>query len=444
MELLELILNDNNLTDAIDRVVRNNGSGGIDKMDVVEGRQYFSEHKEEIKNALRKREYKPSPIRRVEIPKPNGGKRKLGIPIVIDRIIQQAIAQVLTPIYEKQFSDSSYGFRPNRDCHMAIKKSLEFINDGYKYVVDMDLEKFFDKVNHDKLMQILNNTIKDGDVLSIIRKFLVSGVMVNGVLIDTPEGTPQGGPLSPLLSNVLLNELDKELEKRELRFVRYADDCNIYVKSIRSAQRVYESIKSFIENKLYLKVNESKSKVDIITNDIKFLGFGFYYSPQHDEVRVRVHPKSVKRIKDKIRALTSRSYSIDMEYRLLKLKQLIIGWVNYFKIASMRKLARELDRMIRRRLRVCIWKAWKTPQRRYKALIKLIELFKIKRQNKYQISKIAHSGNNYAKLGFGVLNILIPKKSLEIKGLISIEEYYTNCLIKTYQTAVYGTVRTVV
>ena len=326
---------------------------------------------------------------------------------------------------------------------MAIKKSLEYINDGYKYVVDMDLEKFFDKVNHDKLMQILNNTIKDGDVLSIIRKFLVSGVMVNGVLIDTLEGTPQGGPLSPLLSNVILNELDKELEKRELRFVRYADDCNIYVKSIRSAQRVYESIKSFIENKLYLKVNESKSKVDIVTNDIKFLGFGFYYSPQHFEIRVRVHPKSVKRVKDKIRTLTSRSYSIDMEYRLLKLKQLIIGWVNYFKIADIKGLSIKLDKMVRRRLRVCIWKAWKTPRRRLKAMMKLKELFNLKTPIEL-IKKMAYTRNSYAKLGENNLGSVIPNKSLEIKGLMSIKEYYTNCLIKAYQTAVYGTVRTVV
>ena len=267
--------------------------------------------------------------------------------------------------------------------------------------------------------------------------------MVNGVLIDTIEGTPQGGPLSPLLSNVILNELDKELEKRELRFVRYADDCNIYVKSIRSAQRVYESIKSFIENKLYLKVNESKSKVDIVTNDIKFLGFGFYYSPQHDEVRVKVHPKSVKRIKDKIRTLTSRSYSIDMEYRLLKLKQLIIGWVNYFKIACMKTLASELDQMIRRRLRVCIWKAWKTPQRRLKAMMKLKELFNLKTPIEL-IKKMAYTRNSYAKLGEKNLGSVIPNKSLKIKGLISIKEYYTNCLIKTYQTAVYGTVCMVV
>ena len=411
MELLELILDDNNLNNAISRVVRNEGSGGIDKMSVFEGRNYFQKHKEEIKNALRNREYKPSPIRRVEIPKPDGGNRKLGIPIVVDRIIQQAIAQVLTPIYEEQFSNSSYGFRPNRDCHMAIKKSLEYINDGYKYVVDMDLEKFFDKVNHDKLMQVLNNTIKDGDVLSIIRKFLVSGVMVNGVLIDTLEGTPQGGPLSPLLSNVILNELDKELEKRELRFVRYADDCNIYVKSIRSAQRVYESIKSFIENKLYLKVNESKSKVDIVTNDIKFLGFGFYYSTRHNEIRVKVHHKSVKRIKDKIRTITSRSYSIDMKHRLLKIKQIIIGWTNYYRIADMKGLSMELDQMIRRRLRVCIWKSWKTPQRRLKAMRKLKEMFSLKTPIEL-IRKIAYTRNSYARLGENSLSSVIPNKGL--------------------------------
>lgn len=437
MELLELILDDNNLNNAISRVVRNEGSGGIDKMSVFEGRNYFQKHKEEIKNALRNREYKPSPIRRVEIPKPDGGNRKLGIPIVVDRIIQQAIAQVLTPIYEEQFSNSSYGFRPNRDCHMAIKKSLEYINDGYKYVVDMDLEKFFDKVNHDKLMQVLNNTIKDGDVLSIIRKFLVSGVMVNGVLIDTLEGTPQGGPLSPLLSNVILNELDKELEKRELRFVRYADDCNIYVKSIRSAQRVYESIKSFIENKLYLKVNESKSKVDIVTNDIKFLGFGFYYSTRHNEIRVKVHHKSVKRIKDKIRTITSRSYSIDMKHRLLKIKQIIIGWTNYYRIADMKGLSMELDQMIRRRLRVCIWKSWKTPQRRLKAMRKLKEMFSLKTPIEL-IRKIAYTRNSYARLGENSLSSVIPNKSLEIKGLISIKEYYTNYLIEAYQTAKCG------
>lgn len=426
MELLELILDDINLSRAIEKVVNNAGCSGIDKMSVLQGRNYFKDHKEEIKEALRNRTYKPSPIKRVEIPKPDGGKRKLGIPVVVDRIIQQAIAQALTPIYEKQFSDYSYGFRPNRDCHKAINQSLEYINEGYKYVVDIDLEKFFDKVNHDKLMQVLNNTIKDGDVLSIIRKFLVSGVMVNGVLMDTLEGTPQGGPLSPLLSNVILNELDKELEKRKLRFVRYADDCNIYVKSIRAAQRVYESIKNFIEEKLYLKVNESKSKVDIVTNGIKFLGFGFYYSTRHAEIRVRVHNKSIKRIKDKIRTLTSRSYSIDMKSRLLKIRISLIGWINYYKIADMSSLAKMLDQMIRRRLRVCIWKAWKTPQKRLKSMIQLKELFSLNTPIRY-IKRMAYTGNRYAHLGQTVLCTVIPNKALEVKGLLSIYEYYTNC-----------------
>lgn len=426
MELLELILDDINLSRAIEKVVNNAGCSGIDKMSVFQGRNYFKDHKEEIKEALRNRTYKPSPIKRVEIPKPDGGKRKLGIPVVVDRIIQQAIAQALTPIYEKQFSDYSYGFRPNRDCHKAINQSLEYINEGYKYVVDIDLEKFFDKVNHDKLMQVLNNTIKDGDVLSIIRKFLVSGVMVNGVLMDTLEGTPQGGPLSPLLSNVILNELDKELEKRKLRFVRYADDCNIYVKSIRAAQRVYESIKNFIEEKLYLKVNESKSKVDIVTNGIKFLGFGFYYSTRHSEIRVRVHNKSIKRIKDKIRTLTSRSYSIDMKSRLLKIRISLIGWINYYKIADMSSLAKMLDQMIRRRLRVCIWKAWKTPQKRLKSMIQLKELFSLNTPIRY-IKRMAYTGNRYAHLGQTVLCTVIPNKALEVKGLLSIYEYYTNC-----------------
>ncbi len=425
MELLEEILKDSNLYKALAKVVHNNGSSGVDKMSAKEGEIYFKEHIIEIKHSLRTRTYKPSPIRRVEIPKPDGGTRKLGIPIVIDRIIQQAISQVLIPIYELEFSDSSYGFRPNRDCHKAINKSLEYINEGYEYVIDIDLEKFFDKVNHDKLMQVLNNTIKDGDVLSIIRKFLVSGVMVNGVLMDTLEGTPQGGPLSPLLSNVILNELDRELERRGLRFVRYADDCNIYVKSIRSAQRVYASIKSFIETKLFLKVNESKSKVDKVTNDIKFLGFGFYYSPQHARVQVAVHKKSIKRIKDKIRTLTSRSYSIDMKHRIIKVNQLIVGWINYYKIANLTYLTEKLDKMIRRRLRVCIWKAWKTPKNRFKSMMKLRKLFNLKTPIE-MIKKLAYSGNRYTYLGQSSLNTVIPNKAFEVKGLKFMFTYYTS------------------
>ena len=276
-------------------------------------------------------------------------------------------------------------------------------------------------------MQILNNTIKDGDVLSIIRKFLVSGVMVNGVLIDTLEGTPQGGPLSPLLSNVILNELDKELEKRELRFVRYADDCNIYVKSIRSAQRVYESIKSFIENKLYLKVNESKSKVDIVTNDIKFLGFGFYYSPQHKQIRMRVHEKSIQRIKTKIKELTKRSWSVKLDVRLLKLKQVIIGWVNYYKLADMKLLLKELDVIIRTRIRMCIWKSWKTISKRYKSLKKLRDLLRVKKTNR-DLWAIANTRKGYMHTASHALTSLIQNKTLIQRGLVSMYEYYTQHL----------------
>lgn len=240
MELLDLILEFSNLSQAITRVVENNGSSGIDEMSVEEGRQYFYEHEEEIKKAIRGRTYKPQPVKRVEIPKPDGGIRNLGVPCVIDRILQQAIHQVLSPIFEQQFSEYSYGFRPNRDCHMAINKVMEYLNEGYVYIVDIDLEKFFDTVNHDKLISLLLKTIKDGEVISLIRKYLVSGIMVNGVVIESEQGTPQGGNLSPLLSNIVLNELDKELESRGLRFVRYADDCMIFVKSLRAGQRVME------------------------------------------------------------------------------------------------------------------------------------------------------------------------------------------------------------
>lgn len=378
MELLDLILSESNLNRAITKVVKNGGSAGIDGMGVEESRIYFHKHKEAIINAIKTRTYKPKPVKRVEIPKPDGGVRKLGIPCVIDRFLQQAINQVLSPIYEKQFCDFSYGFRPNRDCHKAINKSLEYLNEGYTIIVDIDLEKFFDKVNHDKLMQVINNTIKDSDLLSIIRKYLVSGMMINGVVIDSTEGTPQGGPLSPLLSNIILNELDKELIKRGLRFVRYADDCNIYVKSIRAGERVMKGITEFIENKLYLKVNKSKSKV-AYCNDIKFLGFGFYFSPRHQQIRVRVHPKSVKRLKDKLKNITSRSWSVNLEYRLYKIKQVIVGWVNYYRLADMKTLMIEMDSLLRRRIRACIWKAWKRISKRFKALKQLIKLFKLKK-----------------------------------------------------------------
>lgn len=427
MELLDLILEDSNLNQAITKVVKNKGSSGIDKMSVEEGKEYFYKHKEEIKKAIRERTYKPQPVKRVEIPKPDGGIRNLGVPCVIDRIIQQAIQQILSPIYEKQFSEYSYGFRPNRDCHKAINKVMEYLNNGYIYVVDIDLEKFFDTVNHDKLISLLLKTIKDGEVVSLIRKYLVSGIMINGVVIESEEGTPQGGNVSPLLSNIVLNELDKELETRGLKFVRYADDCMIFVKSLRAGQRVMESITNFIENKLRLKVNKSKSKVALY-KEVKYLGFGFYYSPQHKQIRIRVHEKSVKRIKDKLRELTKRNWSVDLKYRLFKVNQVIIGWVNYYKLADMKTLLQEIDAMIRTRIRMCIWKFWKTISKRYKGLKKLRDSLRVKKTNE-ELWAIANTRKGYMHTASHALTSLIQNKTLAAKGLVSMYEYYIRHLI---------------
>lgn len=427
MELLDLILEDSNLNQAITKVVKNKGSSGIDKMSVEEGKEYFYKHKEEIKKAIRERTYKPQPVKRVEIPKPDGGIRNLGVPCVIDRIIQQAIQQILSPIYEKQFSEYSYGFRPNRDCHKAINKVMEYLNNGYIYVVDIDLEKFFDTVNHDKLISLLLKTIKDGEVVSLIRKYLVSGIMINGVVIESEEGTPQGGNVSPLLSNIVLNELDKELETRGLKFVRYADDCMIFVKSLRAGQRVMESITNFIENKLRLKVNKSKSKVALY-KEVKYLGFGFYYSPQHKQIRIRVHEKSVKRIKDKLRELTKRNWSVDLKYRLFKVNQVIIGWVNYYKLADMKTLLQEIDAMIRTRIRMCIWKFWKTISKRYKGLKKLRDSLRVKKTNE-ELWAIANTRKGYMHTASHTLTSLIQNKTLAAKGLVSMYEYYIRHLI---------------
>ncbi|WP_188455537.1 group II intron reverse transcriptase/maturase, partial [Virgibacillus oceani] len=280
MKLLEEILSNQNMNDAYKRVYRNKGASGVGGVSVEELKAYLREHKDELRTQIRKRKYQPAPALRIEIPKENGKMRKLGIPTVVDRVVQQAISQKLSPIFEKQFSEYSYGFRPRRSCGMAIIQALEYINDGYEWLVDIDLERFFDTVHHDKLMRIISHTVKDGDVISLIRKYLVSGVMVNGKYEDTPIGTPQGGNLSPLLSNIMLNELDKELEARGLRFVRYADDSLIFVRSEKAASRVLTSISKFIEKKLGLKVNVEKSRISR-PNKTKFLGFGFYYDPNN-------------------------------------------------------------------------------------------------------------------------------------------------------------------
>jgi len=366
--LLERVLSRENLNAAYKQVVRNKGSHGIDGMKVDELLPYLKENGNKLIEELKAGTYRPKPVRRVEIPKPDGGVRLLGIPTVIDRMLQQAIAQVLTPIFDPGFSDNSFGFRPGRSAHQAIKRAQEYMNEGYDWVVDIDLAKYFDTVNHDKLMALVARKVKDKRVLKLIREYLKAGVMINGVVIDTEDGCPQGGPLSPLLSNIMLDELDKELEKRGHKFCRYADDCNIYVRSRKAAERTMRSVTEFLEGPLKLKVNREKSAIDRPWKR-KFLGFSFYHG--REGIRIRVHPKSIKRVREKIRDITARSNGMSMDYRLLKLKQLIKGWVNYFRIADMKSLVRELDEWTRRRLRMCIWKQWKKVRTRFRNLMKL-------------------------------------------------------------------------
>lgn len=367
-EILEEILSRDNMNLAYKRVKGNKGASGIDDMQVDELLQYLKENGEQIKEDIRKGEYNPKAVRRVEIPKADGSKRKLGIPTVVDRMIQQAIAQQLSKIYEPIFSENSYGFRPNRSCHDAIMRAKEIMNNGYKWVVDLDLEKFFDTVNQDLLISIIRRKVNEDKVVSLIRKYLQAGVLVNGVFEKTEKGTPQGGNISPILSNIMLNELDKELESRGLQFVRYADDCIIFTKSRKAAERVMENITKFIEKKLRLKVNRKKSKVDRPWR-IKYLGFSFYQNK--GKVEIRIHQKSIKKFKEKIREITSRSNAMRMETRFLKLRQVIKGWVNYFKIANMKMIAQRLDEWIRRRIRMCYWKQWKKIKTKHDNLVRL-------------------------------------------------------------------------
>ena len=362
--LMDLILSRENLIEALKRVEKNKGSHGIDGMSVKSLRRHLYENWDTLCDSLRKGTYQPNPVRRVEIPKPNGGVRLLGIPTVTDRFIQQAIAQVLTPLFDPTFSEHSYGFRPNRRGHDAVRKAREYISEGYRWVIDMDLEKFFDKVNHDKLMGILASRIQDRLVLKLIRKYLQAGIMINGVVYDAEEGTPQGGPLSPLLSNILLDKLDKELERRGHKFVRYADDCNIYMKSKKAGERVMNSITCFIEQKLKLKVNRGKSAVDRPWKR-KFLGFSFTVNKKP---KVRISNESIRRLKAKIRELTSRSKPIPMEVRIEKLNQYLTGWCGYFALADTPSKFKEFDEWIRRRLRMIEWKQWKNPRTRVRKL----------------------------------------------------------------------------
>ena len=368
-DIITKILDRNNLNLAFKNVKANKGASGIDELSIEETEKFIKEHKNQIVWQLYNRKYQPQPVRRVEIPKANGGVRKLGIPTVLDRIIQQAIVQVLSPIFEPYFSEYSYGFRPNRCCQMAIIKALEYFNDGYDWIVDIDLEKFFDNVPHDRLLRMVSDVVKDGNVVSLVNKFLKAGVMIQGNYEDTVIGTPQGGPLSPLLSNIMLNKLDKELESRNLHFTRYADDTIILVKSEKAANRVMESITHFIEKKLGLKVNMTKTKI-CKPNDLKYLGFGFYKDIKNNTYNCVPHIDSKMKFQRKLKSLTKRSESISLDTRFERLNWLIRGWVNYFKISKMKTFLAKIDSNLRTRIRMIIWKMWKLPKTREDNLVK--------------------------------------------------------------------------
>ena len=409
--LLEEVLERNNMLLALKRVISNKGSHGVDGMKIDELREHIKKHWDTIKAKILESKYNPSPVRRVEIPKVDGGVRLLGIPTVQDRLIQQAIAQVLSRIYEPLFSNNSFGFRPRRGAKDAVTKSKQYIHEGNRWVIDMDLEKFFDKVNHDILMGKLEKKIKDKRLLSLIRKYLKSGILINGVSVTSAEGTPQGGPLSPLLANIMLDELDKELEKRGHKFCRYADDNNVYVKS----KRVMESMIKLIENKLKLKVNKDKSAVDFVSKR-KFLGFSFYFAKGGAEIRI--HEKSIKRFKDKIKFYTNRNIGISMESRLKKLNQIMMGWINYYGIANAVAKLKELDKWIRRRLRACIWKQWKKISTRHRNLVKL-------GINKYKAWEYANTRKGYWRISKSpILSKSLNNKYLESLGFVSLTQTY--------------------
>lgn len=364
----EKIYERENLLMALKRVERNGGAAGIDGMPVGELRPYLKENWLEIREKLDQQTYRPKPVRLKEIKKPDGGARRLGIPTVMDRFLQQAITQALTPLFEPQFSEHSYGFRPGRSAHQAVKQAQAYVQAGNEWSVDLDLEKYFDRVNHDILMARVARVVKDKRVLKLIRAYLESGMMVNGIVMGKGEGVPQGSPLSPLLSNIMLDDLDKELERRGHKFVRYADDCNIYVKTPRAGERVMKSVKKFLEKKLKLKVNAKKSKVDRATQ-VRFLGFSFY--KYKGEVRIRVAKRSLERFREKLRRLTKRTRSGKLEDILQEINRYLIGWMGYYRLAETPSVYAGLDSWIRRRLRQMIWKRWKRGTTRYRKLRKL-------------------------------------------------------------------------
>lgn len=415
-QLLEEILSRDNMRLAYKKVKANKGARGIDGITIEEIDDYLKENWVNIRDKIRKRKYKPKPVRRVEIPKPDGGVRNLGVPTVVDRIIEQAIVQRLTPIVEPHFSEYSYGFRPNRRAQQAIVKLLECFNDGYTYVVDIDLEKFFDNVPQDKLMTLVGKLIRDPDTESLIRKYLNAGVMVRGRYEETIKGTPQGGNLSPLLSNIMLNELDKELEARGLHFVRYADDCVIAVGSSAAANRVMHTITKWIEKKLGLRVNATKTKVTT-PSKLKYLGFGFWKDAEG--WKVRPHKDSIKRFERKLKQLTKRSWSVSMDYRIEKLNQVIRGWINYFRMGSMKTVLTRIDEHLRTRMRIVIWKQWKKSPKRYWGLRRL-------GAPEWMAKQSVGFGDHYQAVAKTTGLHLISKEILAKRGLLSCLDYYLN------------------
>jgi len=413
-QLLEQILARENMMSAYKKVKANGGTSGIDGITTKDVRNYLVKNWPSIREQIRKRKYKPQPVLRVEIPKPNGGVRNLGIPSVIDRIIEQAIVQVLTPIVEPYFSEYSYGFRPHRSAQQAIIKLLEYLNDGYTYIVDIDLEKFFDNVHHDKLMTLVRNIIHDPDTESLIHKYLKAGVMVKDKYEETPVGTPQGGNLSPLLSNIMLNELDKELEARGLHFVRYADDCIIAVGSSAAANRVMHTVTDWIERKLGLKVNMTKTKVTKPMN-LKYLGFGFV--KMNGKWEARPHKDSIAKFKRKLKQLTKRSWSISMDERIKRLNWVIRGWINYFRIGKMKNQLLRIDEHLRTRMRIVIWKQWKSSQKRYWGLRKL-------GAPEWMAKQSVAFADHYQAVAKTTGLHLISKEILSRRGLQSCLDYY--------------------
>ncbi len=415
MELLKQVLNYSNVNKAYDHVTSNKGSKGVDGVTTKELSSYMQENWERIKQEITKGEYQPQAVLGVEIPKTSGGKRLLGIPTVIDRLIQQSIHQVLYPIYDIGFSEYSYGFRIGRNAHQAIAQAQSYINSGYQYILDFDLKSFFDIVNQYYLMSLLNRKIKDRLLLKLIRRYLQSGIMLGGIVQQREQGTPQGSPLSPLLSNILLTELDKELENRGLRFVRYADDFSIFVKSKRASLRVKSKITNFVENKLHLKINEQKSQ---ICRPIQYfmLGYGFvptYKKGEKGKYNLRVNPKSFKRLKQKIKEVTRKTLPMSLSMRLYKLEDITRGWINYYRFANIVGKLKDLDAWVRNRLRYCIWKHWKKPNKRMRSFIRL----GIPEGQAYAWSRSRMGG--WAIAQSPMMRTTVTIKRLQLKGYVS-------------------------